>query len=168
MMVRQLVDKASTITGWLAGGAVIVMMVHVCIDVIGKYVFNAPVPGTITIVTQYYMPLLTFLPLAWVHRARGHIAVEVAARHFPGRLQHHLHYSAILLGILIFGLLAFTTLQEALQKQAINTFTMEQRIRVVTWPGYFFPVLGYGLVTLAMLIEYIAYLTGRAPQEVID
>lgn len=168
MMVRQLIDKASTITGWLAGAAVIVMMVHVCTDVIGKFAFNAPVPGTITIVTQYYMPLLTFLPLAWVHRARGHIAVEVATRHFSRPLQHHLHYAAILLGILIFGLLAFTTLQEALQKQAINTFTMEQRVRVVTWPGYFFPVLGYGLVALAMLVEYVAYLAGRAPRDATD
>ena len=50
----------------LAGLSVALMMVHITVDVISRYVFNYPLPGTITVVSNFYMVLVAFLPLAFV------------------------------------------------------------------------------------------------------
>ena len=47
------------------------MMLHITADVVGKFVFNRPLPGTIPIVSQYYMVIAAFLPLAMVEKLSG-------------------------------------------------------------------------------------------------
>ena len=63
----------------VSGGlAILPMMLHVATDVALRNLVNRPVPATYEIVTQYYyMSALAFVPLAWMERSRGMIAVEV-------------------------------------------------------------------------------------------
>ena len=67
--------------------SVALMMLHITADVIGKFVFNHPLPGTIPIVSQFYMVFATFLPLAMVERANSHISVEIIVQNFPKKMQ---------------------------------------------------------------------------------
>lgn len=162
MVFERLFDRANFVPVVLSGGAVALMMVHVCIDVVGKFLFNAPAPGTITIVTEYYMPILTFLPLAYVHRRRAHISVEVLTKTLSPRLQFHIHHLGLVIVLVVFALLTWTTFGEAQKKLQIGAFMMEQGQRVPTWPGHFFPPVGYGLMTLLVAYELLRYLSGRA------
>jgi len=41
----KLVERLTRLLAWLAGLAVLLMMFHVMIDVLGKYLFSAPRPG---------------------------------------------------------------------------------------------------------------------------
>ena len=159
-------SRMNAVPVWLSGAAIVLMMLHVCVDVVGKYLLNAPAPGTITIVTEYYMPVLTFLPLAYVHRLRGHISVEVLTKTFPGRVQHHVHDCGLIFCTAVFALLTWTTFGEAMQKYRLDTFMIEQGLRVATWPGHFFPPLGYGLITLLVAYEVGLYVRGRADPDV--
>lgn len=163
MRFEKLFDRANLVPVLLSGAAVTLMMLHVCIDVVGKYLFNAPAPGTITIVTEYYMPVLTFLPLAFVHRRNAHISVEVLTQRFPARLQYHIYHWGLLIVVAVFALLTWTTWGEAGKKYALQTFMVEQGYQVPTWPGHFFPPIGYGLMTLLVAWEFARYLLGRAP-----
>ncbi|MDO9526058.1 MAG: TRAP transporter small permease [Gemmobacter sp.] len=158
-------DRLNAACAWLAGLAVALMMVHICADVIGKYLMNAPVPGTIAIVTQYYMPVLTFLPLAYVHHKRAHISVEVVTTRFSARLQRWLYVGALVIGCAIFGLMAQLAWGEAMSKYGIGTFALEQNWRIVTWPAYFLPFVGYGLLAIYMALQAVRYLTGLASLE---
>ena len=70
----------------LAGGvAVALMTVHVTADVLFRHVFNRPLPGTLTMVTYFYMVIAAFAPLAFVERRGAHISVEVFTSLMPGR-----------------------------------------------------------------------------------
>ena len=40
------------------------MMLHVSVDVTGRYLFNRPIDGTTEIVAAYYMVLVAYLPWA--------------------------------------------------------------------------------------------------------
>jgi len=165
MFLQRLLKPVNGLFAWLAGIVVAVMMAHVCTDVFTKFVLNAPVPGTIAIVTEYYMPLLTFLPLAFVQARRGHISVEVFTTHLPRRIQHHLYFWTVLLGAVVFAVLAYVTFGEALNKMALGTFQMEQDVKVLTWPGQFFPSIGYGLIALFMVAQFVGYLAGGAQMD---
>lgn len=160
--------KAHWVAKLLAGAAVALMMVHVCLDVIGKYLFNAPVPGTIATVTEYYMPILTFLPLAYVHHLRAHISVEILTKSFARRVQFHLFHVALAFSTLVFALLTYATLDEALTKYAVGAFQVEQGLRIATWPGQFLPPVGYGLIALLTGWQFVLYLLGRADPDEPD
>ena len=51
------------------------MAVHVIADVSARYLFNQPLPGTIEIVSLYYMVAVIYLPVAYVQSRRQHIVV---------------------------------------------------------------------------------------------
>jgi len=156
-----MLGRLNALCAWLAGLAVALMMLHICLDVIGKYLMNQPVPGTIAIVTQYYMPVLTFLPLAFVQQKSAHISVEVITTRFPDRLQRCLYATALVIGAGIFGLMSKLALGEAMTKYGIGTFALEQGQRIITWPAYFLPFAGYGLLSAFMAVHVVRYLVGR-------
>src|SRR6266567_2009403 len=70
-----------------AGIALILMMLHVNADVVGRLLLNHPIPVTIEVVSYYYMVAVIFLPLAAVERADHHIAVDLLSQHFRGALR---------------------------------------------------------------------------------
>ena len=71
----------------LALGAIIIglMAVHVIVDVLARYSFNQPLPGTIEIVSLYYMVAVIFLPVAYVQMRRQHIVVTQFTDWLPVR-----------------------------------------------------------------------------------
>lgn len=148
---------ATTFVGMIA---VALMMAHITADVIGKFLFNAPIPATIALVSNYYMVLLAFMPLAYAESRRAHISVEVLTELFPRRAQHHLYSWTHLLSALVFALLTYRTWQEALTNHAMGTFAMEQSTKMITWPSYYILPIGCGLMTLVVLYRFAVYVTG--------
>lgn len=159
--VKRILDVAVDLTGVAAALAVLLMMLHVTTDIVLRYLFNAPPPGTITFVSHYYMVFLVCLPLAFVERANGHIAVDVVTDRLPERWSYHLRHIALLPSAAVVGLVTYATWVEALGKFKRGTFLMEQGIQVPVWIGYFALPLGYGLMTLYLLLKFVAYLQGR-------
>ncbi|ASM75303.1 tripartite ATP-independent periplasmic transporter, DctQ component (plasmid) [Pseudosulfitobacter pseudonitzschiae] len=140
--------------------SVALMMLHITADVIGKFVFNQPLPGTIPIVSQFYMVFATFLPLAMVERANSHISVEIIVQNFPKRMQDFIAMLACALGTIMFGLLTWRALIEAGRKYSVGTFSYEQGHKILTWPTYYIVPLGTGLLTLVMFYKLACYFTG--------
>lgn len=81
-MLRIPIDAAAVI----AGLSIIVMMMHIVADVTGRYLLGTPISGTTEIVSGYYMVAAVFLPLAYVARTEGHIAVELYSKLDPAKL----------------------------------------------------------------------------------
>ncbi len=69
----------------LGGIIMVLMMIHIVADVIGRMVFNHPLEGTTEIVSGYYMVTVIFFPLAYVTHNEGHIMVELFTRGLPRR-----------------------------------------------------------------------------------
>lgn len=140
--------------GLLAGMAVAVMMVHVAADVIGRYVLGTPLPATIAIVSQYYMVIIVFLPLALPERNNGHIAVDVLTTRLPGATQRHLGALAQIFSAAVYGALAYATWSEALTKLADRARVIESGVAIPIWPAYF--ALPAGCLLMALVLIYRA------------
>lgn len=63
------------------------MMTITAADVIGRYVFNAPVPGGFEIV-QYLMAVVIFASLPLTTAAESHLTVSVFENRFRGTTRH--------------------------------------------------------------------------------
>lgn len=64
------------------------------IDVVGRYLFNAPLPGGYEIV-QYLMALAVFAALPLATRAEGHLTIDLFIANIPQRFQR-LHRAFVL------------------------------------------------------------------------
>jgi TRAP-type C4-dicarboxylate transport system permease small subunit len=144
----------------LSGLAIALMMIHITADVISRYVFNYPLPGTISIVSNFYMVLAAFLPLAFAEQKSAHISVEVLTERFPGTVQRHLAGWLLLVSAVVFAVVTARGWGEALAKLAINASVVQGDDTIPIWPSYFFIPVGCGLMTLVCAYKFVVYLTG--------
>lgn len=158
--IGRLLARATDLTLILGLVAVALMMIHITVDVVGKFSLNEPVPATIALVSSYYMVVIAFLPIAYAETRNSHITVEVLTELFPMRLQKHLYSWSYLLSALIYGLLTYRMWHEALRAQSNGTFIMEQSTKLITWPSYYLLPIGCGLMTLVLVYRFINYMTG--------
>jgi TRAP-type C4-dicarboxylate transport system permease small subunit len=124
------------------------MMVHVSLDVLLKYVVNKPIPGTLEIVSAYYMVAGVFLPIAMVEIMRASIVVDVAYQFMPHAMKAFCIFLALFASALVYFILGWTTWGDALRSLSINE-KMMGTVMVSVWPSRFilpFSFLFAGLV----------------------
>ncbi|MDO9526446.1 MAG: TRAP transporter small permease [Gemmobacter sp.] len=138
-----------------AGTTTALMIAHVTVDVLAKNLLNRPLPGTITIVSNIYMPIITFLPLILVQHYDQHISVDVVFDRLSNGVKRFLTSLAFLVATCVFVLMAYYGLAEAMSKFRAQAFIIEYGIRFPIWPGYFLPVIGYGLIAVYTLLQFL-------------
>jgi len=148
----------------LAAVAVSLLVLHVTIDVIMRYFFNAPLAGTILYVASFYMVAIAFLPQALTEKDGAQISVDLLYDYFPPAVRRAVLSLGYFLTVVAAGLLAVRTGQEALSKYALGTFSIEGQTRIITWPSYFLPPLGFGLMTLVAFCRFLLSLSPAAPE----
>lgn len=163
--MRMLWHTAAGVTrlGTILGGiAIAFMMAHVSLDVLFRHVFNSPLPGTLTMVTYYYMIIATFVPLAHAESKRAHISVEVATDLMPLRVQHHLQGWMYLATAIVVGMLAWRTWLEALKSMRLGASQVQGAEVIAVWPAYFALPFGAGLMTILLVLRFTAYIIGQS------
>lgn len=156
----KIVETLTRLLAWVAGLAVLLMMFHVMVDVLGKYLFNAPLPGTAEVVAAYYMIGAVFLPLAWVEVSGGSIVVEVIYEKVPERAQKVMLILADVVSAIYYSVLAWFSWGVAVHAWRINE-TVDGIWRVTTWPAKFLLPFGFGLVVVVLLMRIAMGERGR-------
>lgn len=159
-MIGRILARTIGVTTWLGMFAIVLMMVQITIDVAGKFLFNAPIPATISLVSNYYMVVAAFVPLALVETRNGHITVEVVTEFLPERTQYHLYSWTYLLSAGVFGALAYRNWGEAGKAFNSGTFMVEQGVKIITWPSYYLLPIGAGLMAIVLIYRWLIYMTG--------
>jgi TRAP-type C4-dicarboxylate transport system permease small subunit len=144
----------------IAAVALFAMMLHVTADVVGKYVFNSPIPGTAEVVASYYMVAAVFLPLAWVEITEGSIIVELVYDLFGNRAKTLVLFLATALSALFYGGLAWLSWFPAINAWQIGEI-VEGTWRVVIWPTKFLLPIGLALACLVMVLRAVEIAAGR-------
>lgn len=72
--INDVLTRALAITGGLV---ILVMMLQVALDVMARNLLNAPLPGTLDFIRFWWMPLIVFLSLPYVHLQGAHIEVTL-------------------------------------------------------------------------------------------
>lgn len=136
----------------------ILMMLQVTVDVVGKYFFHAPMPLTMEMVSFYYMSAVVFLPLLTLERRGSSLVhVELVYDRLPRRLRAGLLPLSLLLSALYCGAASWAALQPALVAMHRGTYAGSSFI-VAVWPTRFFPVAGFALVAIALVAKALTVL----------
>lgn len=159
--VGKVISAVVTACSGVAGILVVLLVAHVSVDVVMRYVFETPLNATILYVSAFYMVAISFLPLALVEQKNMHISVELLAERFPTKIQTFLAFLAALMTALVTATVAVRTGQEALAKYATGAFSIESGGKIITWPTYFFLPVGFGMMAVVSAWKAIALALGR-------
>lgn len=157
VLIRQ-IDRIVLVVGAILLAA---MMIQISLDVIAKLAFNAPIPLTGALVTEYYMVAVAFLPLAAGEYRQAHIAVDIVVLQMPPRVRGTIELLGMILSALIFSVLTVQAWQQSVAKLASSAFIMEQTTRVTVWPAFFFLPIGFGLMAALLLVRIVCRLARR-------
>ncbi|KIZ46846.1 MULTISPECIES: TRAP transporter small permease [Rhodopseudomonas] len=158
-MLGKLLGRASTLLAWIGGIGLILMMLHIAVDVVARYIFNAPLHGTVEIVSAYYMVAVVFLPLAMIERSNGHIVVELVTQHLPRRGQDVLIGFVALASAVYFGAFAWQTWSDALKKFAVGEQALGS-VAITVWPTRFYLPIGCGMIALVLVHKALRLFVG--------
>ncbi len=79
------IHRLSTFSGAVAGVIVLVLTIQIAADVLSRNVFNQPIPGTLELTANLFMPLIVFLSLAYAEYAGEHIRATIIVGSLTGR-----------------------------------------------------------------------------------
>lgn len=152
-----MISRSASLLGAIC---VIVMMLHVTADVAGRYLFNAPVTGTIVFVANYYMIFIVFIALGVAEEQRAHISVEIVTDLMPPRVQSGLSIISGGLTTAVIAVLMIGGYTEAVKKTNGGA-TMEQGSTMIeVWQSYWMIPIGAGLMAVIALYRVVTEITG--------
>jgi len=141
--------------------AITLMMVHITAEVAARLLMHYSLDAVPEIVAFYYMAGLTFLSLAFVTRANGHIAAEV----FTDLLSHRTREiieAVIGIGLFLFmALFAWQTFNEAVTMTRISEVHQAATLLLPKWPPRWFLPGGAALMAVMALLIAVRKLIGE-------
>lgn len=160
-------DRISAVLLALGCLATLLMMLHVCADVIGRLLFRHPIGGTLEVVTYIYMVAVVFLPMAVVQSKRQHLIVELFSQVFPKRVLAGLDGVVALLACVFMIALAWYSGHDALAQTLIRETAPSELNPVPIWPARWMVTAAAALSALYLGLQAFADLllatTGTAP-----
>ncbi|HBA34225.1 MAG TPA: TRAP transporter small permease [Gammaproteobacteria bacterium] len=161
MFIRVL-NGASNLCMFLGGVGVFTMMVLVVSDVIGKYVFNHPIPGVLEIVAFYFMTMVAFLPLAIVQKEKGHIVIELFTQKLSPRGAALLNVPVTLFGLFYMGLYIWGSIKQAIRMTSVNQTADIFNLDLLIWPTRWILPVSLLLMMIWMVCQMLINLSENA------
>lgn len=146
----------------IAGGFIILMMFHICADVVARSFFNWTFAGTLEIVSSYYMVAVCFLPLCAVELAKEHVFVEFFTQKLSPRSRHVLDMCARLLTVAVYSVIAISSGIYAWHMMLIGEFMDVAFYDLYIWPSRWIAAVGFGAAALGAVWIFVAGMAARS------
>jgi len=128
-------------------------------DVIGRYFFNQPIPGTTELIKTAIIAIV-FLGFPYALYKKAHIRTTVLTHRLSPEYNKWLEIISSIIGITIFSLVCIYGWKAAVKAWAVNEFEGVQ-LRVPTYPSRFIMVLGSFLLVVQYLINLVKILSTK-------
>lgn len=133
--IEAALDALACVMLALAGIALAIMALHIVADIGGRYLFSAPLPGTVEIVARYYMVLLVFLPLAWVQKENAHFAAGIFTDRLSVRARIKLQGFTQAGMAVVAALLAWVSVLAAQHATSVSEQVQAAEFIMQVWPA---------------------------------
>jgi len=137
---------------WVAGLGLVSMLALTVADIIGVKLFRSPIPGAIETVA-FLGVVITAFSIAYTQSQRAHIQVEFFVIRLPVRLKAGVAAFTSLLGIILFALLSWQSLDYGYTLQSAGEVSMTSRIPF--YPFVYAIAFCCVPVCLVLLVEFL-------------
>ena len=155
-----LLSRLTAVSTFVGAAAIVLMILHVSADVLLRNLFLISIPATGAVVGNYYMAIVSFLPVALAGKLEQHIAVDLVYDRLPNGIQSwNLALVRLIVGVAAGGA-SYAFLLDAIEKYQFNSYVLELGLRVPSWPGYFMLPIGFGLWSAINFYRLAVTVTG--------
>ena len=144
---------------YVAGALIIAVMAFTVYNVLGRWLFGAPLRGTVEL-TQLAMIGIVYLGLAYAQHRDNHIAVGLLYQRFGPRIRLVLDIFAAVLSIVILALLSWRLYEYAGVLEAGGRTTASRSIPL--HPFAYVAIIGVVAFILALASTMVTRLRGQA------
>lgn len=155
--------------GILSGFGTLLIMIIICVDVAGRFLFNAPLDSGVEL-SELLLVSLVFLGLAAAQQQKQNFSIEILTQHLPCWLQRALELFACLACLAIIVIIAWPS-----SKQAFTSFERGEAgfgiVPFPVWPARTILAAGLWLLALQFAFDAVRLLTGaqaRSAQAKVD
>jgi len=141
--------------------AILFMAVWIFADVVGRFFFRSPIPGTTELIKSILLSIV-FFGVPYTLRVNGHISTDILQRRLSPRGRRVTAVLRAVLGAAIFTLVAIYGWKAAVKACQVLEFEGVQ-LRIPTYPARFVMVLGSALLVVQYLLNIVAVF--RCPAE---
>jgi len=153
---RALLQLESRLT--LLGGIVIFLLVFLATtNVLGRWIFSAPVSGYIDWVEQA-MAFFAFLGLAYTQRQGGHIRMDIVVSHLHKRWLWAVEWLSTMLMLLVTLVLIYGSWLHFYRAWDLGDSSLD--INLPTWPAKLVVPVALSLLALRLLLQLWGYARG--------
>lgn len=139
----------------IASTFIFIMMCFLCAEVVGRRVFNAPIPGAIDWV-EVWMATFAFLGVAYCQRNGGHVRMELVISRLRGRLIWIAEAFAVSVAIVYIVIIGWQSFEHFLRAYHLGDSTID--IQLDLWPSKLVVPFALGLLTIRLLLNLWGYI----------
>lgn len=161
--LRKIATLASMAAASIGGVCLVLMMLQMVLDVILKFFLNAPIEGSLEVVSYYYMVAVVFLPFGLVELKHEHINVDMFVSWMPMGWKNAIYILAGVMALVFLSMLTYQTTIDALHATSINEVVMGTRlvpIWLAKWAlpvGFFVMMLAVGANILQAAVNFQSF-----------
>jgi len=131
----------------VSGFFLIPLMVITAVDVVGRDIFNHPIPGTVEL-SQYMLAVFILLGLAYSHQVKAHVAVSIITSRLSRPVQLILNILITLVCLFISFIIAWQGWVVGIEEK-----TVSDMLRVPQYPFRLLVAVAACLMCLELLID---------------
>lgn len=135
------------------GIVVMIMMLYITGDVLGRYLFDKPLPVSFEI-AEMLMIFVVFAALPYVHVCRKHLRLTFLFKRMPPQGQLIGDVLALVIGIFIFAIIAWQATDWAMSAWHTNEYRLGV-VRIPYFPARFALAIGAYITTLEFLVDLV-------------
>ncbi len=155
---------------FLTYGSVILIlcvMFWVVAEVIGRYVFNSPLPGHLE-GAELLLPMIVFFGVSYVQARDGHVGMTFVVDALPKKVRRVTDIVSLIVSALTCAALAYFSSKNAWLAFDYEDVTMSPPYWPV-WPSAAVIPLGYGMIAIRMALQVLQKLMpDRFPAAIVE
>jgi TRAP-type C4-dicarboxylate transport system permease small subunit len=126
-------------------------------DVIGRYVFNKPIAGTMEI-SEVLMAGMVFLSWAYTQRTGGHVRVELVISRYSAQARAIANFVTLFLALVLFSAIVWQSAIIAMK--CVQEHRILRIVEIPVGPFYFLVPVG----AFFLCLEFIIHMVHLVPQ----
>ncbi|MBQ9814100.1 MAG: TRAP transporter small permease [Lachnospiraceae bacterium] len=147
----KVVDKICTVLTWVSGGATIIMMILILVDVITKGVFNSVITGLTEIITM--LITCSFASFGATALANKHVKIDMVVNALPKKAAKVVDFISLILCLALCIILVWRHIHQGF-------YSMEMghgypTLKFPYWPFIFLFAIGFASGVLAIITKIV-------------
>lgn len=138
----------------IAAVVILALMLLAVVQVLGRKIFNFPVPGYVDWV-EFFMAIFVFLSIAYCQKLGGHVRMEIVIGRFEGRTLYFFEIIGTLVAIFVISVLMYYAYFHFWRAWDIGDSSID--IELPIWPGKLMVVFAFGMLILRLLVQLIGF-----------